>query len=457
MSHQVARAPKARHTFAACLASALIALALLLALPQTAEATRLDTDMVLGQTASAQGISEVDMPDLECHAAIVVGKDGTTYFERNADEEIKIASITKVMTAIVALEHAKLADTITVDEAAAKVGQSSADLKEGDTMPLSTALKALLVTSGNDAAMAIATTIGKKIDPASANPYKTFVEAMNTKAAELGMEHSLFENPHGLDFDGWEGELHSSARDVATMYAYAMQNEDFRRIDADGDPMMVVKGADGAERSIKILVRNEILGQGGNIGGKTGGTYIALQCFVGAFSQDAGGEIYTVTLGSDGSDQRWADTRALANWYYGHTVDYPLVASERTTADGRPLIARVPNRAWSDKTVEVTATDPDAAVSLFNLAGKVELHPEYRAIDGGVRAGDTVGSLVVKQAGKELGKVDLVSAENQDGPDPLSYLLVLIDRAIRFFTGEPGQASAEEFFETPDALALSAH
>ena len=75
----------------------------------------------------------------------MVGKDGTVYYERAADEQVKIASITKVMTAIVALDNAPLDTTITVDHAAATVGLSSADLKEGDTMTLETALRALLI------------------------------------------------------------------------------------------------------------------------------------------------------------------------------------------------------------------------------------------------------------------------------------------------------------------------
>ena len=240
-----------------------------------------DTDIICGASYAEQARAAEDQPDIVAAAAIVVGQDGTAYFERDADAEVKIASLTKVMTAIIALENAQPDDTITVDQRAATVGQSTADLKEGDKLPLSEALKGLMMPSGNDAAMAIATSVGALIDPQSDDPYQTFIDAMNTKAAELGMDHTVFANPHGLDFDGWEGDFHSTARDVATMFAHAMKNEAFRSIVADTDNHITVTSADGSERTIELKQRNEILGQDGNIGGKTGGTYIALSNFVG--------------------------------------------------------------------------------------------------------------------------------------------------------------------------------
>lgn len=437
------------------LVSAVLALGIV-CLPVSAFASRLDTDLICGSTASSGAFAESDRPDIEARASIVIGQDGAVYFEREADTELKIASITKVMTAIVALENADLTDTVTVDHAAATVGQSSADLKEGDAMPLSVALKALLMASGNDAAMAIASSVGAKIDPSSSDPYGTFIDAMNAKAKELGMEHSLFTNPHGLDFDGWEADMHSTARDVATMFAHAMGNENFRAIDGDADRVITVRGADGADRSITLIDRNEIRGQEGNIGGKTGGTYIALQCFVGAFKKDLGGEVYTVTLGSDGDAQRWADTRTVASWYYSHMVPYPVVTTAKTTADGSPLVARAANAAWSDRTVDVTVEDPAATVALFSLAGEVKETVSLEAVDGAVRRGDEVGELSVEQGGRELARVALVAAEDQAGPNPLEWLLVQMDRIGRFFTGEPGTATGEELIEVPKATDLDA-
>ena len=395
-----------------------------------------------------------DRPDIEARNAIVVGSDGTVYFERDADAQVKIASITKVMTAIVALENSSLDDEVVVDHAAATVGQSSADLKEGDVLTMEEALRALLVPSGNDAAMAIASTVGAKIDPSSDDPYDAFIQAMNEKSAELGMK-SAFTNPHGLDFEGWEADMHSSARDVATMFAYAMQNDDFRALTSTTNNVITVTGADGAERDITMIERNTILGRDGNIGGKTGGTYEALQCFVGAFSREDGGEIYTVTLGSDGDEQRFADTLALANWYYDHVVAYPLVTSEAMAPDGSALVARVPHAAWTDKTVDATVADPMGAVNVFSLAGPVERSVEPEDITGDVAVGEDVGDLVLTQDGEEVARVDLIAAEDVSAPDPLSWLLVQLDRLVRAVTGEPTVAPSEIVGPAPDVATLS--
>ena len=383
-----------------------------------------------------------------------MGSDGTVYFERDADAQVKIASITKVMTAIVALENSSLDDEVVVDHAAATVGQSSADLKEGDVLTMEEALRALLVPSGNDAAMAIASTVGAKIDPSSDDPYDAFIQAMNEKSAELGMK-SAFTNPHGLDFEGWEADMHSSARDVATMFAYAMQNDDFRALTSTTNNVITVTGADGAERDITMIERNTILGRDGNIGGKTGGTYEALQCFVGAFSREDGGEIYTVTLGSDGDEQRFADTLALANWYYDHVVAYPLVTSEAMAPDGSASVARVPHAAWTDKTVDATVADPMGAVNVFSLAGPVERSVEPEDITGDVAVGEDVGDLVLTQDGEEVARVDLIAAEDVSAPDSLSWLLVQLDRLVRTVTGEPTVAPSEIVGPAPDVATLS--
>ena len=193
------------------------------------------------------------------------------------------------MTALVALEHCKLTDTVTVDRAAATVGESSLGLLEGDTLTMEDALTGLMVMSGNDVATAIATTAGSKIDPESGDPYAVFIDAMNAKAAELGCEDSVFENPHGLDFDDWAGDLHSTASDVARIFAAAMENEDFRAIDGSDRTSVPVTSADGSPRTINLIVRNKIHGQDGNIGGKTGTTGQAGNCFVGAFNREPGG------------------------------------------------------------------------------------------------------------------------------------------------------------------------
>ena len=257
-----ARRARAAHRLLAVLALGLA----LGASPAGAYAEMRDTDAICGRTYTEETRETEDRPDIACQEAIVMGKDGTVYFERDADKEVKIASITKVMTAIVVLENTSADDELVVGHRAATVGQSSADLREGDVLTRDEALKALMIPSGNDAAMALATFTGSKIDPASSDPYQVFIDAMNAKAQELGMDHSVFANPHGLDFDGWEGDFHSTARDVATMFAHAMEDETFRELTANPDNQITVTSADGTERTIDMVERNKILGTESNIG-----------------------------------------------------------------------------------------------------------------------------------------------------------------------------------------------
>lgn len=458
--HAAATATHPAGTFRvhAAFAAAALTLCVSLAAPAAALADVRDTDAICGKTQAENAQAAEDRPDIVATAAIVVGQDGTVYFERDADAELKIASLTKVMTAILALENAQPDDAVAVDKRAATVGQSTADLKEGDKLPLSEALKALMMPSGNDAAMAIATTVGAKIDPQSEDPYQAFIDAMNTKAAELGMNHTVFANPHGLDFDGWEGDFHSSARDVAIMFAHAMENEAFRAIIADPDNHITVTGADGSERTIDLKQRNEILGQDGNIGGKTGGTYIALSNFAGAFNRDAGGEIYTVVLGSETSDTRWQDTRTLANWYYDHVVSYPIASSRRqaVTMEGTPLVGRAAHDDWTDKTVDVTVENPDQVAILFSLAGNLDASLEIDRLRGDVKSGDAAGELVLTQGDREIARTQLVAAENLSAPEGIDWLLVQFDRLVRGVLGENSTAETQEVIVPVDPRELDA-
>lgn len=419
--------------------------------PVRAMASQPDTDIILGTAESERQDDAADRPDISARNAIVMGKDGTVYYERDADAEVKIASVTKVMTAIVALENADLEDTITVDNAAATVGESSAGLQEGDTMTLECALRALLMPSGNDAAMAIADTLGADMSTDGSSAFDAFVAAMNEKAEEIGMENTLFTNPHGLDFNGWEGDLHSTARDVAKMLAYAMTIPEFRALTSSTDNVISVTGADGTQRDVELEELNTILGTNGNIGGKTGSTYEALRCFAGAFSRDTGGEVYTVVLGCEEEDTRWNDTLTLANWYYDHVANYPVAASDATAADGSTLVARATDSDWTDRLVDVTAQDPSQTVEVFTLAGEVEQSFDLKTLSGNIHTGDGAGTMTLTQNGTTLATVQLVAAQDQAAPNILEWLLVKLDRLARRVSGQPLQAEAEIINSTTKA------
>ena len=425
------------------------ALALAAGAPSIANAQVLTTDIVCGKTADARGITADNLPDIDATNAIVMSKDGSVYYARSADEQVKIASITKVMTAILTIENCKMDEKVTVSNAAATVGNSTAGLLEGDELTVEQALRGLMIPSGNDAAIVLAEHVGKKIDPKTKDAEATFVKAMNEHAQELGCTGTLFENPHGLDFDEWAGNMHSTAHDVALMMQEAMKSDTFREIVASDDSWIEVTGADGSDHSHSMDTHNELLGQDGNIGGKTGTTDDASYCFTGAYNRD-GDETYTVVLNSSTTDQRFADTAALANWYYGHKVTVAIANTQEKTANGNPLIARISQTDWTDKTIDATLADPAAQATIFSLAGEVTEKVTYDDLSGTVHVGDKVGSVTLKQGDTKIAVMDLVADEEGSGPNPIEWLLVKLDRLGRRIDNRPLTAESETVAKAPE-------
>lgn len=425
------------------------AVALVAGIPSVAGAQVLTTDNICGKAADARGIAAEDLPDIDASNAFVMGKNGTVYYARSADEQVKIASITKVMTAILAVENCKMDEKITVSNAAAAVGNSTAGLLEGDELTVEQALRGLMIPSGNDAAIALAEHVGKKLDPKTKDAVATFVKAMNEQAKKLGCTGTLFENPHGLDFDEWAGDMHSTAHDVALMMQEAMKDDTIREVMTSKDPWIEVTGADGSDHSHSMETHNVLLDQDGNIGGKTGTTDDAGYCFASAYNRD-GDEIYTVVLNSSTTDQRFADTATLASWYYDHKVTVEIANTQKKTANGNPLMARVSQTDWTDKTIDATLADPTAQATVFSLAGEVTEKVSYDDLSGTVHVGDKVGSVTLKQDGTKIAVMDLVADEEGTGPNPIEWLLVKLDRLGRRIDNRPLTAESETVAKAPE-------
>lgn len=404
------------------------ALALLLALPLGAPSRAFAdvraTDEILGVSVEARGLPAAACPNVTAAYALVMDDEGTVLFERGALERSHIASITKIMTAIVALDAGvPLDSTVTVSQEAASVGESSASLWAGDTLTLEAALTGLMVPSGNDAAIAIAETLGegmKTDDSQTAN--EAFVAAMNAKAAELGMTETLFSNPHGLDIGSYDNEMYSCARDVALMCAYAMKYDTFRSIVSKEKAQITVTRANGEPQVIDLASTDRLLGNyEGACGIKTGYTEAAGNSFAGACDR-GDGVLYAIVLGSPSDDARFQDTEALFNWVYDNRVSYSLAHSPETVAsasDGgadMPLVARVSHSAWPNRTVAATFADPAAAVEVFAPEGNVSQEIVADKLDGAVTAGDVVGVANFYQGNELIATQDLIACEDSPAP-----------------------------------------
>lgn len=152
-------------------------------------------------------------------AVLMDQNSGRILYEKDPHEIKRIASITKIMTAIVAIESGKLNDTVKVSERAVHTEGSSLYLQPGEKIKLKDLVYGLMLRSGNDAAVAIAEHVGGSVEG--------FVFLMNQKAKEIGMKNTHFSNPHGLD----DSDDHfSTAYDMALLTKYAMQNKTYRKI-----------------------------------------------------------------------------------------------------------------------------------------------------------------------------------------------------------------------------------
>lgn len=234
--------------------------------------------------------------EVSATAAVLMDADmGQVLYEKNGDRQMLIASTTKIMTALVVLEHAAPDDVITVTPDHMAEG-SSMYLRAGETVRVEELLYGLLLCSGNDAALALTECAGG-LTP--------FVAMMNEKAAALGMAHTSFANPNGLDADGH----YSTARDMAVLAAAAVENPTFRRICSSRS---VTIGQRTMENHNRLLRQVE-----GCVGLKTGYTRAAGRTLVSCTERD-GCRLVAVTL-QNGND--WADHAALYD--YGFRLTAP--------------------------------------------------------------------------------------------------------------------------------------
>ena len=451
--------PRACQLARVVFATALVILAMWAIYPGNAYAEVRKADVISGVTVEDRGLSVGDCPSIDAQYAALVDKDGTLLFERDATSPSTIASITKVMTAIVAIDNANDGTFVAVSEAAASIGESSANLQQGDVMDFESAIKALLVPSGNDAALALAETVGGQMiaaDPSKGNdPVQAFVAAMNEKAAEIGCVDTVYENPHGLDDDVYAGNLHSTAADQAKVAQCAMTYDLIRDVVAGGSTSIAVD-REGSKATVDLETTDELLEMyEPTIGIKTGMTDSAGYSFMGAASQD-GRELYAVVLGSSDSHQRFVDAEILFEWAYEHVKELPLANTEVTTdmnaagLSGQvPVIADVALTDWTDRTIPVTLADPDAKVYVFDVEGNVSQSVNLNELSGTVHAGDKVGTIAFKQRNDVVAEQDLIACETAEAPNALDAIGVWWQRFVGGFSGAPSQAETKIYNVMP--------
>jgi serine-type D-Ala-D-Ala carboxypeptidase (penicillin-binding protein 5/6) len=340
-----------------------------------------------------------DEPQVAAAAWYLVGADGVVLAQESSRRERPIASITKLMTALVALERARPSDVVQVTAEAAGVGGSTMYLRAGERLSVAELVRGLLVPSANDAAVALALHVG---DGSTAR----FVELMNEKARAPGLADTAFRNPHGLDEPGHV----SSARDATVLLRHAF-----------GIPFV----ADALERSSvfsggrRIPTTDDLLGSWAPFeGGKTGHTDGAGWSQAGAATA-RGATVYGTVLGAG---SRTARNDALQTLLQHGLDSYRRIAaidSSRVYATSETGYGREPVELVPVRSVALTVHSKTALLERVVAPVSVGLP---------IREGQRLGSVEIWSGDQLLAASDLVAARAVAEPSILSESAWFVER-----------------------------
>ena len=249
------------------------------------------------------------IPNVEAQSAIVIDREtGRVLYEKDAYKKRPMASTTKIMTAIVALERGDMKDVVKISKKAASIGGSIIKLKEGESYRLEELMYGLLMKSGNDAAIAIAEHIGGDVN--------SFVNMMNAKAVSINALDTNFVNPHGLDRDNH----YTTAYDLANIARYAMKDPRFAKIVATKSKSISLGKSFNNTNEMLFLYH-------GCNGVKTGFTGKAGRCLV--TSVKRGTEEYiSVVLGCETKNKRAQSSKEILDYAYQNYKRYELINKE---------------------------------------------------------------------------------------------------------------------------------
>ena len=331
----------------------------------------------------AQGADlEVTAPS----AVLMEASTGQVLFEKDPHAVRSCASITKVMTLCLVFEaidsgRLSLDQTLTASAHAASMGGSDIWLEEGEAMSVDDLMKATVIMSANDAAVVLAEAVSGSED--------AFVERMNQKAQELGMNDTVFKNCNGLDEEGHV----TSAYDVALMSRELIRHEkifDYTLIWMDS-----VRGGETQLVNTNKLIRS----YQGITGLKTGTTGQAGSCIT-ATAEREGLSLIAVVLGADSTDHRFQDAAALLDYGFG---------GWRVTEPEVPVLDPVPVARGMAPTVEVQAGESPSILLEAAETGQVETEIVLQELAAPVQAGEVVGQIHYRVNGKTVAQVDITA------------------------------------------------
>lgn len=332
---------------------------------------------------------ENQTPEVSAKACVLIEQQtGKILFEKNSSEKLPMASTTKIMTTLLCLESGGLDDEFVVDSQAIKVEGSSMGLVEGDVVTKRALCYGMLLPSGNDAANVTAVKLGGSIEE--------FAKMMNKRAAEIGMTHTCFVTPSGL-----EGEGHgASAYDMALLAREALRNPDFVEI-CSKSSAKVRFGNPPFDRWLKNT--NKLLTMCEGVKGvKTGFTDEAGRCLVSACERD-GISLICVTL-NDKND--WDDHSKMYDYGFSRLTKFELSCDD---------IYPMPVAGGAEDTIPVKAQGSisigDDGKILNKISSKIIMPPFVYA---NVEINDKVGEIRWYYDNRFIGSVDILAMKNAE-------------------------------------------
>ncbi len=324
-------------------------------------------------------------------AVLLEADTGQVLWERRGEERRDIASTTKIMTALLALELGRPEEPVSVSPSAAWTEGSSMELRPGEVYPLGELLEGLMLVSGNDAAVAIAEHLAGSVE--------NFALLMTARALSLGLRHTRFANPHGLTEEGH----FSTARDLAFLTRRAMEVSAFRKLVCRREGVACGRGPGGEPTFRHLVNTNRLLFAYPWVEGvKTGTTAAAGSCLV-ASARKGGRRLIAVVLASP---DRWSDALELLN--YGYESTFRLNFAPAGVPQGTVEVS-----GGRKREVRVgTISDLWAVVKEDEVGSLQKVLHLPRVVPAPVKAGEKLGFIAVKVGEREVGRAELVALED---------------------------------------------
>ena len=356
-------------------------------------------------------------------AILVEPMTGQVIFEKNADEKLEIASVTKIMTILLVLEaldrgDVTLQDQVRVSEYASSMGGSQVFLWPDETLPLYALLKATIVASANDADVALAEHI--------AGSYDAFIERMNSRAAELGMTNTRFANSTGLPSDILQ---HSTARDVSIMSSELIRHPTFFDYST-----IWFENLTEAKNNTEIANTNKLVRDyQGCDGIKTGSTDAAGFC-LSATAKKGNTRYISVVLGAPSSNERFAEAATLLDYGFSH-FDVVKVMDDGTVAQ-----TGIPVKNGKEELVNGLVQGEKFILKPLTHEPQLEKLVTIAPVEAPVQEGQQIGEMEFVLDGESVGTLPIVADRSVEKAGFWDYM----DKILDHWMGYPKKAKENE-------------